>query len=97
MRRVIEAVCQDRAATGRTFYDKLRSLAENRDIPSKLLDIAHGIRKLSNVGAHFDEDVNLTQDEAELLNDLCIALLEYVYTAPKLLEKVQGSLERIEK
>ena len=94
LRRVIEAVCQDRAAKGKHLINKLQDLARNGDIPAKLSDIAHGIRKLGNVGAHYDED--LTPAEATLLNDLCKALLEYVYTAPKQIEQVRLSLERIE-
>lgn len=93
LRKVIESVCQDRGASGKSLNDKLKDLAQKGDIPSHLAEMAHSVRKLGNVGAHFGAD--LTPTEASLLNNLCRAILEYVYAAPSLIEQVRLSLERI--
>ena len=94
LRRVVEAVCKDREAKGKNLINKLQDLVRKGDLSERLSDIVHGIRKLGNVGAYYDND--LTPAEASLLNDLCKALLEYVYTAPELIEQGRLSLKRIE-
>jgi hypothetical protein len=92
--RVIDEVCLDRGATGKTFYERLESLAESGEIPERLCDIAHNLRKLRNIGAHADLG-NLTEAEVPVLDDLCRAILEYVYAAPKLIEQVELRLEEL--
>ncbi len=52
--RVLDLVCEDRQASGDTLDQRLRHLAENGEIPAKLVDVATGLRKLRNIGAHAD-------------------------------------------
>ena len=91
--RVLEAVCKDRGATGDTLYKRLEFLATRGDIPRNLVDIAHSLRQLRNVGAHGDLG-ELTSREIPLLEDLTRAILEYVYRAPLLAKR---AAERVEK
>jgi Domain of unknown function (DUF4145) len=60
---------------------KLNDLAEKGEIPTKLVEVAHSLRKLRNFGAHASLG-ELTRDEIPILDDLCRAILEYVYNAP---------------
>jgi hypothetical protein len=94
--KTIEAVCQDRKASGKTLYDQLNDLAKKAEIPSHLAEMAHSVRWFRNIGAHFGGG-DLTPDEASLIHDLCRAILEYVYTAPALIEKARLSREKIRK
>jgi hypothetical protein len=93
--KTIEAVCQDRKASGKTLNDQLNDLAKKAEIPSHLAEMAHDIRLFRNIGAHFGAG-DLTPDEALLIHDLCRAILEYVYTAPALIEKARLSLKKIQ-
>jgi hypothetical protein len=93
LRKILEGVCEDKEAKGKDLYHKLNDLARREEIPSRLAEMAHGVRSLGNIGAHGTLD--LTSTEALLINDLCRAILEYVYTAPGLIERARLSLEKI--
>jgi hypothetical protein len=92
--RVLDAVCNDRNAVGKTLHEKLTDLAVRHEIPKNLADVAHKIRQLRNVGAHADLG-NLTSDEVPILDALCRAVLEYVYSAPKMVERVQTLIDKL--
>jgi hypothetical protein len=96
IRRVLEMVCVDRKATGDSLYKQLKHLSSNGEIPSKLVDVATHIKDLGNVGAHATLG-NLTDAEVSILDDLCRAILEYVYSAPHLAQKAQNSLQALKK
>lgn len=89
--RILEMVCEDRKATGKDLYNKLKDLAAKGEIPAKLVGVADNLRHLRNVGAHASLG-ELTKDEIPILYDLCRAILEYVYSAPYLAEKAQKQL-----
>jgi hypothetical protein len=93
--RVLDKVCQDRNVEGENLNSKIRILADRGEIPKPLSEIAHSLRQLRNVGAHADLG-DLTADEIPLLDDLCRAILEYVYTARQLLARVQEHLSRLD-
>jgi hypothetical protein len=92
--RVIDKVCADKGASGKNLIDRLESLANNNIIPQQLAIMAHQLRKLRNVGAHADLG-DLTPAEVPILYELCRAILEYVYTAPELMQKVQAQLDKL--
>jgi len=92
--RVLDFVCEDRNASGKTLDQKLKSLAENNEIPSKLVDVAAGIRKLRNIGAHANLG-ELTAAELPVLDDLTRAILEYVYSAPFLAREAEERLAEL--
>lgn len=92
--RVIEKVCADRGATGRTLHDRLDFLAEKGEIPKRLVEMAHQLRQLRNIGAHTDLG-ELTPTEAPILDSLCKAILEYVYVAPRLINQVASKLQEL--
>lgn len=94
--RVIDRVCIDRQANGNTMYDRLNLLAQKGEIPAHLADMAQQLRQLRNIGAHADLG-ELTQEEVPILDALCRAVLEYVYTAPKLIEQVSQRIDDLKK
>ena len=94
--RVLDKVCLDRGASGKSLYSRLTSLAEKGEIPAQLADMAHQLRQLRNIGAHADLG-ELTPTEVPVLDDLCRAILEYVYTAPRLIEQVELRLKDLKK
>lgn len=94
--RVLEIICEDRNATGDTLYKKLEDLGSRGEIPRPLVEMAHSLRQLRNVGAHASLG-ELTAKEIPFLDDLCRAILEYVYSAPDLVEKAKKRLDEISK
>lgn len=96
VRRVLEMICLDRKAKGNSLFDKLKNLAANREIPEKLVDVALHLKNFGNVAAHAELG-DLTEAEIPILDDLCRAILEYVYSAPHLASRAENSLKMLKK
>jgi hypothetical protein len=92
--RVLDLVCIDRKAGGKTLNEKLNDLASKGEIPEKLVRVAKGLRQFRNVGAHAELG-ELTAAEVPILEDLTRAILEYVYSAPLLASQAEQRLEQL--
>ena len=92
--RVLELVCEDRGAQGGTLDEKLKSLADIKEIPEKLVKVAAGLRRLRNIGAHAGLG-ELTEREVPVLDDLTRAILDYVYSAPYLANLASERLAKL--
>ncbi|MEG4378185.1 DUF4145 domain-containing protein [Microcoleus sp. M2_B4] len=90
--RMLEVVCEDNKAKGKNLYDKLNFLAEKGKIPSNLVDVAHGLRMLRNIGVHEPLE-GLSSDEIPILDDLSRAILEYIYIASGLAAQAEKRLK----
>ena len=93
IRRALEAVCKDRAASGRTLQDKLRHLADGSVIPPVLLEMSEALRLIGNVGSHADE-VEVLPEFVEPIDSFFRAIVEYVYTAPSRVAEFQEKLKK---
>jgi hypothetical protein len=94
MGRVLELVCEDRQAKGANLYQKLADLAQKNEIPNKLLPVADKLRIFRNLGAHASLG-GLTDNEVPILENLSRAILEYVYSAPFLVEQAKIALDKL--
>jgi hypothetical protein len=92
--RVLELLCEDRSAKGDTLYTKLEDLGNRDEIPKPLVEMAHSLRQLRNLGAHASLG-ELTASEIPFLDELCRAILEYVYEAPDLIDRAKRRLDEI--
>jgi hypothetical protein len=92
--RLLEMICLDKGAQGRSLFEQLNSLAQKGVIPQQLIDIANGIRDFRNIGAHA-AGVQLSENEVPVIDALCRAILEYVYGAPHLVGLAQEILDKI--
>lgn len=92
LRRVLELVCIDRGADGPSLNDQLADLARKDEIPKKLVKVAASLRQLGNVGAHASLG-DLRDQDVPVLDALCQAILDYVYTAPHLAQLAEGLME----
>jgi hypothetical protein len=92
--RVLDKVCIDKQVTGASLYDRLTKLANTGEIPPRLAEMAQQLRQLRNIGAHADLG-ELTPREVPILDALCRAVLEYVYTAPAMLKRVETRMKRL--
>ena len=93
--RVLEMVSLDRKASGKFLGDKLTDLAKRGEIPDKLVGVAKGLKNLRNVGAHATLG-ELTKSEVPILENLCKAILEYVYSAPFLAQQAEDCLLQLQ-
>lgn len=92
--RVLDKICIGKNAIGDSLHKRLLSLAQSGVIPQQLADMAHQLRQLRNIGAHVDLG-ELTPTEVPVLEDLCRAILEYVYTVPALIRRVQSRIDSL--
>ena len=86
--RVLELVCSDRGAQGRTLANRLDFLAKRGEIPQKLVGCVRHLKNFRNVGAHASLG-ELTRADLPILDDLVRSLLEYVYSAPELAARAE--------
>lgn len=77
-----------------TLASMLKELADKNEIPQKLVKIASGLKDFGNIGAHAGSG-ELTQKEIPIVNALCIAILEYIYSAPYLATIAEDKLNSI--
>lgn len=94
--RVLELICLDRGAVGNSLSNQLQDLANKGEIPGRLADMAHQLRALRNIGAHASLG-DLTRAEVPVVDELCRAILEYVYTAPSRIAKVEQRIQQLKK
>jgi len=94
MRRLLELVCIDRNATGKTLALMLKDLADKNEIPNKLVQVANGLKNFGNVGAHAGIG-ELSEKEIPIVNALTKAILEYIYSAPYLATIAENKLTSI--
>ncbi len=90
--KVLERICIDRKADGNSLYQKLEFLHLKGEIPTHLIDIAHSIRTLRNIGAHTSFK-KLNKQDSFMLDNLVQALLSYLYIVPKLAAKAKQRIE----
>ncbi len=91
IRKMLEMVCKDRKANGKTLDAMLKDLAKRNELPGKLVDVAKGVRLFGNMGAHAS-DIKLKNNEIPLLEALSKAILEYIYSAPYLATVAENKL-----
>lgn len=92
--RVLETVCVDRGANGRTLYDKLAVLSQRGELPPRLMDLANRFRDFRNIAAHADLGT-LAPEDAPILEPMLEAILEYVYRLPALIDHASRRLNAL--
>ncbi|WP_218029084.1 DUF4145 domain-containing protein [Segetibacter aerophilus] len=94
LRRLLELVCLDRKANGATLALMLKDLADNNEIPEKLVKVASGLKDFGNIGAHAGIG-ELSEKEIPIVRALTSAILEYIYSAPHLATLAENKLKAI--
>jgi hypothetical protein len=95
IRRALEAVCEDRGVHGGSLHHRLRELAARGDIPPTLAEMTDVLRKLGNIGAHYST-IALTHPDLWAIKDFFLAVVEYVYVAPRKLSEFQKRLKSLD-
>ena len=90
-RRVLEQLCHNLNAEGRTLYDKINDLIERGLISREFSEILTKIRIFGNIGAHFspnDEHGIKRQDSKDLL-DITLHIVKHVYEVQSILIRLR--------
>jgi uncharacterized protein DUF4145 len=91
VRRLLEFVCEDQQAAGRSLFEQLRHLVTHGTLPGYFANITDLLRVVGNMGVHAtDED--LSRWDAELIDDFFRSVVDYVYVAPAKIRRMQERL-----
>lgn len=95
IRKCLEAICRDKGATKTNLASSIRELGAKGILPETLVTMMDSSRIIGNLGAHATSG-EVAEEDANILVDFCLAILEYVYVAPNKIasiEKRLGSLK----
>ncbi|WP_166727692.1 DUF4145 domain-containing protein [Mucilaginibacter gilvus] len=92
IRKTLEAICEDKRATGANLHQKLESLKKLITVPTELLEAMYELKLLGNDAAHivakdFEEIGN---EEIEISIEFAKEILKSVYQYQSLLSKLRG-------
>jgi uncharacterized protein DUF4145 len=77
VRRLLEGVCRENQIEDRNLHRALGELKARGVIDDKLLEWAHSLRAMGNIGAHYG--VTVSRQDAEDAIQLSEAILDYIY------------------
>jgi hypothetical protein len=92
VRRLLEEICEDKAATGRDLKARLKALSSSVIIPPELLEAADHLRLLGNDAAHIEAKTydNIGKEEVTLAIELTKEILKGVYQYSGLLGRLKS-------
>jgi Domain of unknown function (DUF4145) len=94
--RLLDKICIDKNAIGNTLNDKIKSLAKNGVIPEQISRIALGVKDFRNIGAHADLG-ELSDNEISIVEELINVIIEYIYEAPSMIQKVEREISKLKR
>lgn len=92
--RALDRVCRQENIKGKRLIDKLTNLVTEKKLSEQLGTMVDQLRKFRNIGAHADEEAEVTAEDAPVMLDFLEALLEYLYVAPTKIANVQARLKK---
>jgi len=81
-RRSLQAACKERGCTGRNLVDQIDDLATKGLVTAGQRETVHMARVIGNYGAHPDDALEIDQEEAEGVVELCEDILHNLYVIP---------------
>lgn len=91
IRKALEYLCHDQGVRGYNLKKMVDKLTRQGLIPGNLSKMTDAIRIVGNLGAHAAK-VRIGKKEAEIIHDFFIALVEYIYIAPKKISDLRNKL-----
>ena len=92
--RTLDMICIEKNAHGRTLSDKIKNMSEIGIIPQQISQIALGLKDFRNIGAHADLG-ELSETEIPIVEELINVVLEYVYAAPAMIDRVRKEIDKL--
>lgn len=94
IRKSLEIICKDQNAEGKNLHQKIEFLYKQNKIPILILEVANKTKFIGNCSAH-ESDFECTEEDAETINDLFQAIIEYIYVIPYKLSKLTEIMKPI--
>lgn len=88
-RRTLEAIVVDKGETKGDLFERLKNLKDKGSLHPDLWIWADKIRKIGNLGAHYDPINKVTSEEAEKVLSFVRELLKYLYEIPANIQRLQ--------
>jgi Domain of unknown function (DUF4145) len=92
VRRMLEAVCSERGASGNTLEKQIKHLVDVGQLPDVFAGMAKQLRTLGNWGAH-DGNTEVVAGDVPLIEEFADSILDYLYRAPAKLAAVETALQ----
>jgi len=93
IRKVLEEVCKERGIREKNLEKKLEKLVESESLPTIFIEATSKLRLLGNIGAHASK-IDITGDDATLIEEFILALVEHIYVLPSKVKKLGETLLR---
>ena len=92
VRRLLEELCDDAGAVGRTLHDRLRGLRSQITLPEELFDAMDELKALVNDAAHIEAKAygRIDREEAELSIELAQEILKARYQHKSLVDRLRA-------
>ncbi|MBI4850811.1 MAG: DUF4145 domain-containing protein [Acidobacteria bacterium] len=91
---IIKALLPASEATG-TLYNQLTKLTKHVDLAKPLITLSNTLREGGNLGAHFDDVIDVDEDTARATLELIEYLLEYTYALPEMIKELEIRINKL--
>jgi len=92
VRRVLEEVCEESGAGGRTLHDRIGALREKVILPPELFEVLDELKALGNDAAHISARnyEGIGEDEAKISLELVAEILKARYEVKSLVDRIRS-------
>ncbi len=92
VRRVLEEVCEESGAGGRTLHDRMSVLRGKVILPPELFEVIHELKALGNDAAHVDARnyEKIGEEEARISLELVAEILKARYEVQSLVDRIRS-------
>lgn len=87
LRRVLELICLDKKAQGKTLVQMVEDLVQKNILPSTFDEACKIVRLMGNEGAHSDA-LSITKTELTTLTEFIEAIINYLYIIPEKIKRM---------
>lgn len=96
-RRTLEGIVNElqQGEEDKPLFTRLEKLNESVNLAQPLITLSHAVRKAGNLGAHFDLRKEPDKQTVQAMLELIEYMLEYVYTLPGMIEKLNQHVEAL--
>ena len=92
MRRVLEAICKEKDANGKTLELMIADMIDRGILPQMFDDACWIVRQLGNSAAHGD-NAKFTVHQVDQTIDFMQNILNYLYSLPVKMQKMRSAIE----
>lgn len=91
LRRVLEMICNDKGAQGKTLENKIKNLVESKLLPEMIGDACWIIRQLGNEAAHSDK-IEVYSYDVEQVIGYVGTIIDYLYSMPQRINSMKETI-----